>query len=214
MSETAMTPDVALTRLRQYQERPAPTWSTASYGGSSAEATLAEIGRSLAAEVEKLRARVEELVQQRDDLLVEDALAERACEGVDPLIVDRFDTAMEPAPEDPPVLIVGAVATDGTPVALFFDAETRAKVGGWLAPAPVSSSREGRLEQLLDTIRTHSGHWTPGRVQDMRRRKGRATQRATARHDLAELHRRGHLTVHGPADGRYYLLARKADRDA
>ncbi|MEL3949483.1 hypothetical protein [Streptomyces sp. LNU-CPARS28] len=73
-----LTPDAALVRLRQYQERPAPTWSTASYGGSSAEPTLAEIGRVLAAEVERLRARVEELVAQRDDLLLEDALAEHA----------------------------------------------------------------------------------------------------------------------------------------
>ncbi|WP_413102276.1 hypothetical protein [Streptomyces sp. Inha503] len=46
----------ALIRLRQYQERPAPTWSTASYGSSAAESTLAEIGRTLAAEVDRLRA--------------------------------------------------------------------------------------------------------------------------------------------------------------
>ncbi|MEU1800808.1 hypothetical protein [Streptomyces sp. NPDC019937] len=51
-----MTVQEALTRLRQYQERPAPTWSTASYGNSAAESTLAEIGRTLAAEVDRLRA--------------------------------------------------------------------------------------------------------------------------------------------------------------
>ncbi|MFI0768571.1 hypothetical protein ACH4TQ_27345 [Streptomyces sp. NPDC021218] len=51
-----MTVQEALIRLRQYQERPAPTWSTASYGGGSAESALAEIGRTLAAEVDRLRA--------------------------------------------------------------------------------------------------------------------------------------------------------------
>ncbi|MFF8656762.1 hypothetical protein [Streptomyces huasconensis] len=142
------------------------------------------------------------------------AAATATPDDADPLIVDRFDTAMEPAPEDPPVLIVGAIAADGRPVALVFDAEARAKVAAWLSPAPVDSSRERRLEQLLDTIRTHGGRWTTNRVQDMRRRQGTAPQRGTARRDLAELHRRGHLTAHGPADGRYYLLARKADRDA
>lgn len=50
-----MHPDTAVARLRQYQERPAPTWSTASYGSSAAESTLAEIGRTLADEVERLR---------------------------------------------------------------------------------------------------------------------------------------------------------------
>lgn len=137
-----------------------------------------------------------------------------AADAVDPLIVDRFDTAMEPAPEDPPVLIVGATAADGRPVALFFDAETRAKVAAWLAPTRSNSPREHRLAQLLDTIRTHGGPWTTRRVLAVRSRTGAAPQRGTARRDLAELHRRGHLTAHGPTDGRYYLLARKADRDA
>ncbi|WAL93928.1 hypothetical protein [Streptomyces sp. Je 1-369] len=133
----------------------------------------------------------------------------------DPLIVDRFDTAMEPAPEDPPVLIVGAVAADGRPVALFFDTEARDKVAAWLAPKPTrDSARERRLEQLLDTIRTHGGRWTTSRVQDMRRRRGQTAQRGTARHDLAELHGRGHLVEHGPVDGRYYTLATREDRRA
>ncbi|MFI1676999.1 hypothetical protein [Streptomyces sp. NPDC020607] len=136
-------------------------------------------------------------------------------EALDPLIVDRFDTAMEPAPEDPPVLIVGAVAADGRPVALFFDTEARDKVAAWLAPKPPRDSvRERRLEQLLDTIRTHGGRWTTSRVQDMRRRQGQTAQRGTARHDLAELHGRGHLVEHGPADGRYYTLATREDRRA
>lgn len=53
----------------------------------------------------------------------------------DPLIVSRFDVAIEPAPEEDPVLTIGAIAEDGRPVALFFDPETRAKVGNWLMPS-------------------------------------------------------------------------------
>ena len=52
----------------------------------------------------------------------------------DPLIVSRFDTAIEPAPEEEPVLIVGAVADDGRPVALLLNLEARSKVARWLAP--------------------------------------------------------------------------------
>lgn len=95
-------------------------------------------------------------------------------------------------------------------------ARTLRSMAGETATAPVASdsSREQRLEQLLDTIRTHGGRWTTLRVQDVRRRAQGATQRGTARRDLAELHRRGHLTVRGPADGRSYTLARREDRDA
>ncbi|MBW5420238.1 hypothetical protein GKQ77_01465 [Streptomyces sp. BG9H] len=75
------------------------------------------------------------------------AQAATATPDADPLIVDRFDTAVEPAPEDPPVLIVGAVASDGRPVALFFDAEARDKVAAWLAPAPLDSSRERKADR-------------------------------------------------------------------
>ncbi|MEU9998062.1 hypothetical protein [Streptomyces sp. NPDC050848] len=53
---------------------------------------------------------------------------------VDPLLVSRFDVAMEPAPEEEQVFIVGAVAEDGRPVALLLDREDRAKVGRWLLP--------------------------------------------------------------------------------
>ncbi|MFD6415951.1 hypothetical protein [Streptomyces sp. NPDC060194] len=51
-----MTVQAALTRLRQYEERPSPTWSTASYGGGAAESALVDIARTLAAEVERLHA--------------------------------------------------------------------------------------------------------------------------------------------------------------
>jgi DeoR/GlpR family transcriptional regulator of sugar metabolism len=68
------------------------------------------------------------------------------------------------------------------------------------------SSREQRLTQLLDTIRTRPGKWSAGHVQELRRRTGGPTQRGTARRDLAELHRRGLLQRHGQSDGRFYTL--------
>ncbi|MEU3899765.1 hypothetical protein [Streptomyces sp. NPDC045251] len=71
-------------------------------------------------------------------------LREKAGQPAAPLIVTRFDTAMEPAPEEEPVLTIGAVAETGRPVALLLDEETRRKVAGWLAPtnAGEKSSRE------------------------------------------------------------------------
>ncbi|QQC89868.1 hypothetical protein [Streptomyces alfalfae] len=142
-----------------------------------------------------------------------DVLPMPAGPAADPLIVDRFDTATEPAPEDEPVLIVGAIAADGQPVALLFDAEARAKVAAWLTPqADSASSRQRRLDQLLDSIRTHGGPWTTSRVMGMRHRRGGHPQRGTARADLAELARRGHLVAHGSADRRSYTLARKDGR--
>jgi hypothetical protein len=72
-------------------------------------------------------------------------------------------------------------------------------------------ARETRLGQLLDTIRTCRGEWRAGRVQSLRRLTGGQTQRGTARRDLAELARRGHLAAHGPADGRFYTLRTRKD---
>ncbi|MFH8792260.1 hypothetical protein [Streptomyces sp. NPDC017941] len=131
----------------------------------------------------------------------------------EPLVVSRFDTAIEPAPEEELVLTIGAIAEDGRPVALLLDVETRAKVAAWLTvPAPrPASSRERRLERLLDTIRTRGGQWTTQRLMDLRRLHEDAPCRSTARRDLAELARRGHLTQHGPANGRFYLLATRKD---
>ena len=75
------------------------------------------------------------------------------------------------------------------------------------------SSREQRLAQLLDTIRTRpSVRWTTSRVQDIRRITSGATQRGTASRDLQELARRGHLNERGPADGRYFTLRTRKDR--
>lgn len=59
MTDTPMTPDVALARLRQYGER-ATGWSTATYNDGT-EKALHQIAVSLAGEVERLRARVAEL---------------------------------------------------------------------------------------------------------------------------------------------------------
>lgn len=68
---------------------------------------------------------------------------------------------------------------------------------------------EARLAQLLDTIRTHGGKWSTGALQELRRKQGGTKQRGTARRDLAELHRRGHLHQHGAGDGRFYTLKRR-----
>lgn len=51
-----------------------------------------------------------------------------------PLIVSRFDAAMEPALEEEPILTIGCIAEDGRPVALLLDVEDRRKVAEWLAP--------------------------------------------------------------------------------
>ncbi|MGW3490596.1 hypothetical protein [Streptomyces sp. NPDC001054] len=51
-----------------------------------------------------------------------------------PLVVSRFDVAMEPAPEEDPVLTIGCIAEDGRPVALLLDPEARKKIARWVAP--------------------------------------------------------------------------------
>ncbi|PWI08357.1 hypothetical protein DIZ27_23245 [Streptomyces sp. NWU339] len=80
------------------------------------------------------------------------------------------------------------------------------------AGAPTEEfSDEARLAQLLDTIRTHGGKWSTGSVQAMRRTTGGPVHRGTARRDLAELARRGHLTKHGAGDGRFYTLTTRKD---
>ncbi|MFF7561920.1 hypothetical protein ACFZB4_18355 [Streptomyces pseudovenezuelae] len=76
---------------------------------------------------------------------------------------------------------------------------------------PREAARERRLEQTLDTIRTHGGKWTSSTLQTVRRATGAPAQRGTARRDLAELARRGHLAQHGAGDGRYYTLRRRKD---
>ncbi|ODA69246.1 hypothetical protein [Streptomyces sp. AVP053U2] len=75
-----------------------------------------------------------------------------------------------------------------------------------------TSSREARLAQLLDTIRTWGGRWTSGRVQDLRRLTGQAPCRTTARRDLLALATRGHLDQRGPDNDRYFTLHTRKDR--
>lgn len=79
------------------------------------------------------------------------------------------------------------------------------------ADATPDSARERRLAQLIDTIRTHRGTWGPKRVQDLRRFTGGPTQRGTAKRDLEELCRRGHLDEFGPDDGRFFTLKIRKD---
>lgn len=73
------------------------------------------------------------------------------------------------------------------------------------------SAREQRLDQTLNTIRSYPGKWSAGRLHKVRRRTGGPVQRGTARRDLAELARRGHLAEHGPDDGRYFTLNTRKD---
>ncbi|WP_439947257.1 hypothetical protein [Streptomyces sp. BBFR109] len=78
----------------------------------------------------------------------------------EPLVVSRFDVAMEPAPEEEQVLTVGAIADDGRPVALQLDEETRRKVARWLASSDgqlLAEAYPGELamyRQLVRTLRT------------------------------------------------------------
>jgi hypothetical protein len=65
----------------------------------------------------------------------------------DPFIVNRFDVAMEPAPEEKPILTIGAVTIGGHPVALLLDPKDRAKVGGWLLPELVEEVSRLREER-------------------------------------------------------------------
>ncbi|MEV0691816.1 hypothetical protein [Streptomyces sp. NPDC050388] len=76
---------------------------------------------------------------------------------------------------------------------------------------PGPAGHEARLAQLLDAIRTHGGKWSTRSVQDLCRTTGGRVQRGTARRDLAELHRRGHLAQHGAGDGRFYTLKTRKD---
>lgn len=69
-----------------------------------------------------------------------------------------------------------------------------------------TSTRETRLAATLDLIRERGGRWPAGRLHKIRRTTGGPVQRGTARRDLAELARRGHLDQRGPDDGRYYQL--------
>ncbi|MYW33621.1 phiSA1p31-related protein [Streptomyces sp. SID2119] len=66
MTDTPMTPDVALARLRQYGERTS-TWSTATYNDGT-EKALHQIAVSLAGEVERLRKGLSDAADQVAEL--------------------------------------------------------------------------------------------------------------------------------------------------
>lgn len=74
-------------------------------------------------------------------------------------------------------------------------------------PAPAHPGR-GTRQALLEAIQTEGGEWTTGRVRrTWRQLLGTHVLRMAARRYLANLHRDGHLDVHG--DGtprRYYTL--------
>ncbi|MER5715784.1 hypothetical protein [Streptomyces sp. NPDC002132] len=73
------------------------------------------------------------------------------------------------------------------------------------------STREERLTTLLTLIQAQPGRWSAGRLHKRRLHAGQGpVQRGTARRDLAELARRGHLAERGPADGRWYEVAAPA----
>lgn len=72
------------------------------------------------------------------------------------------------------------------------DVDADARFAAIASPAPIGS-HEVRISALLATIRVLGGAWTARDVQELRRRTGGPTQRGTARRDLAELARRGHL---------------------
>ncbi|MYR28640.1 MULTISPECIES: hypothetical protein [unclassified Streptomyces] len=234
-----LTPDVALTRLREYGERTS-TWSTATYNDGT-ERALADIARTLGAEVTRLRAALSaaaddvneltgeiadwsaknaalraelrqrpsraevhaEVARAAEDLasnyhphtaksvrsVVQRVLgaapnsASAACPSPEPLVVSRFDVAMEPAPEEDPVLTIGCIAEDGRPVALQLDPEARRKVHEWTRSgvAPLCAPRKVRV------ISTESGDWrVRWRVRDNRKARTFTTEEE-AREFAAEL---------------------------
>ncbi|MFF2731729.1 hypothetical protein ACFVS9_27960 [Streptomyces sp. NPDC058008] len=68
------------------------------------------------------------------DKLSRGAVRPPLSKGPNPLVVSRFDVAMEPAPEEEQILTIGCIDEDGRPVALVLDMEARSKVARWLAP--------------------------------------------------------------------------------
>jgi hypothetical protein len=64
-----------------------------------------------------------------------------------------------------------------------------------------------RRRNLYDTIRDQPGEWKAGAVMRLYRANGWGCNRATARHDLQFLERRGLLVGHGPDNDRRYTAA-------
>ncbi|MEV3857785.1 hypothetical protein AB0J38_26100 [Streptomyces sp. NPDC050095] len=90
-------------------------------------------------------------------------------------------------------------------LAAVLDTEEKASA---TAPTATPGEPTGRAAQLLAAIRTEGGRWNTRRVQKLYRTPGiNAPQRGTARRDLHALKLMGHLTLCGPDNGRYYVLA-------
>ncbi|CAM5718894.1 hypothetical protein [Streptomyces fumanus] len=129
-----------------------------------------------------------------------------------PLVVSRFDTATEPAPEEDQVLTVCCIAEDGRPVALLLDLETRAKVARWLAPPSEVDGDVPRRSHLLADI-SKGGRWKTGRVCRWYEDHGYTGLGArTARRDLAVLRDSGFLVQHDEEGVRYFTAARDGGR--
>lgn len=85
----------------------------------------------------------------------------------------------------------------------------RIDAGTWGAP-----TLSYRAQQLLAHIQADPGtRWQTGRAEQVYAELGYPTRgrRHNARNDLHELAARDLLTVHGPDDGRYFLLAQPKD---
>ncbi|WP_052862408.1 hypothetical protein [Streptomyces sp. Tu6071] len=178
-----LTPDAALVRLRQYGER-TKTWSAATYNDGT-ERALADIARTLSAEVTRLRAA---LSAAADDVVeLTDEIADWSAKNA-ALRAELRQRLSRPA-----------------------DKAEKDTLRGESTPATGSAQRRAFL---LDRIRSEHGQWTPGRVKRLYRRIWPAQHvlRATIRADLAQLHGDGHLTRHDAGDRRFYTLAEATTR--
>ncbi|MER7815588.1 hypothetical protein [Streptomyces sp. NPDC096153] len=97
-----------------------------------------------------------------------------------------------------------------------YDPALNRSIGGHTEGDPAATGvLEPRRAQLLFLIRQQRGKWRPSRTKRAYRKAGvhGITQHA-ARTDLARLHELGHLTEHGPDDGRFYCFSQKELPDA
>jgi hypothetical protein len=123
---------------------------------------------------------------EKASALIEAFAAEHRAEATTPLVVDRYDVAMEAAPEEELGLTIGAVAEDGRPVALVFGGEARLKVAGWLTPVV-------ELEQELAEARARVAELETDLAEQKRtteyfsdQSQRRKTERNEARAELAK----------------------------
>jgi predicted ArsR family transcriptional regulator len=75
-------------------------------------------------------------------------------------------------------------------------------------PRPAHPTARGSRQFVLEAIRTEGGEWTIGRVRrTWHRLIGTHVLRMTARRYLANLHRDGHLELHGDGTPRRFYTA-------